>query len=434
MFGILDTSVFYMHNRDNLALLDVMKTVEEISKRGEEPWANEARIKYKNAKKQKGLQHVIADGDVLKSPRFLKGRDVVAIDPEKLAECVLPDWMQAILAQLPQVPEGFTYEPVWFEPKHSRYVFGVCNIKDYMINHLLHFILTDTRFYGLYPELINFHTFEKSDFLTWIQDLNPGKVVQEKHREHFKHSFETKMTVAMNSFLDFLVEPNFKVAVTAWGGHSHFFVKVIPRKGRNLILYLDPNGTQTVAENKKVISALNEVIRLFRPIVDFAPITFHPHVRDQGIEGSCAAVSLLRCLYIVYKTRITPGASELAFINDRIPCIFAIFVSYMFQRANIITKDTTRLARLNEISDAGKHEWIFEHATGTWVRRTESPPLLISLDDEEHKPGPVVRTIPKRKISLRKAVKNVRGTRNKPGPKSFKFLQRKAIEHMRRKK
>jgi hypothetical protein len=80
----------------------------------------------------------------------------------------------------------------------------------------------------------------------------------------------------------------------------------------------------------------------------------------------------------------------------------------MFQRVNVITKETTKPVRSRAVSDENGHNWTFDHSIGTWVRKTE-PPELVSLDDiDVVVPGPIVLTVPKRKISLRKAIKRIR--------------------------
>ncbi len=400
-------SMFGTFLHDNTLLVDMMKRIEDVVQDEKQTWTASTRTKYKNAKKQK--REVVVSNDILKSPRFPKGREVVAIYPDKLEECVLPEWMHTILSQFPEA-ENNTYEPVWFEPKHSRYIFGVCEVKENAMNHVLNILSRYSVFRGLCPEFLNFHTFEKADFMTWIQDKkNPYKPPpEEKYHEHFRRSFESRTANGLNAFFKFLIHPEIKVALAGWGEHAFFLVKVIPRKGHNVVLYLDPNGAETnVGKTKKVMDALNEVIRILRPVVNFAPVGFFTHVRDQAVEGSCGAVSLLRCLYILYKTQTTEDSFELQFINDRIPCIFAVFVSYMFQRVNVITKETTKLARGRAITDENRHNWTFDRSIGTWVRKTE-PPELTSLEDVEVIPGPIVLTVPKRKISLRKAIKRIR--------------------------
>ena len=291
-FGMQSMFGTFLH--DNKLLGDMMKRIEDVVKDENQTWADSTRTKNKNAKKQK--REVVVSNDTLKSPRFPKGREVAAIYPDKLEECVLPKWMNTILSQFPEVEN--TYEPVWFEPKHSRYIFGVCEVKENAMDQVLNILSRYSVFRGLCPEFLNFHTFEKADFMTWIQDKNPNKPPpEEKYHEHFRRSFEKRTANGLNAFFKFLLHPGIKVAVAGWGEHAFFLVKVIPRKGRNVVLYLDPNGTETKGgKTQKVLDALNEVIRIVRPVVNFGPVGFFKHVRDQAVEGSCGAVSLLRCL------------------------------------------------------------------------------------------------------------------------------------------
>lgn len=274
---------------------------------------------------------------------------------------VLFPWMIDLLRKFP-APTNSTL-PVYMQRANGSYSFGVCGMGTDFIDLTVRILLESPYFRYLYPKDISLYLFQSStqeEYIILYRDWYREKVhegtseTDEVVLQKAKKYLEDQISEKMLDFINFVVDDSSKVAMTGWGStnleHERLMVK---DPSRRRILLVDPHGTPVFTQDEvDLLENLNGLLRTTLPDNHYQLVEFlQEHTRDQHRgEDSCAAVSLLRALYMLFETntlsdadaaRVTPEEREpIFYIDFRIPCVFAVFVSHILQRIGVITPET----------------------------------------------------------------------------------------------
>jgi len=281
---------------------------------------------------------------------YVPSAGVGTIAVNKIAECALPEWMTEVLRLAPNGKDHDNLE-VYYNIREKLYIFGVCGVSGSEFTKMVtRFVTSGHSFLSkFYPDELNLCngmlTSEDSPSSYFYGGENgiPGRRGYEGYWVHAEKE--------LKGFKDFINNDHCLVSGIAWKPHACLLIKnPLDRK----LYILDPNGvfgswrdhsrpkTKARILDEMVVQRINRVV--FKPRARTSGYTecqlLDRTKIDQGPEGSCAAQSFLRGVYILYKAHTNPGRSLIDFVNDDIPCVFAVFVSKLFQRANIITHET----------------------------------------------------------------------------------------------
>lgn len=112
-------------------------------------------------------------------------------------------------------------------------------------------------------------------------------------------------------------------------------------EGGNLQLVItDPNGSYNSMLSPAELESMENKVRTEALRGGHTVNVRHAQqYQDQSAEGSCGVVSFMRMLYLAYKAHVL-NSEPMLHINSPIPCVWAVFVSRLFQRAGVITHST----------------------------------------------------------------------------------------------
>ena len=257
-----------------------------------------------------------------------------------IERCRLAPWMETIINYLPRNLGRTAPAPVLMDPLNGRYVFGCCNLPLEKSDHFLwmfhrwkHPILMK-----IYPKTLRFLHNEA------ILEKYMGKGHHEWEREAF--SLEDLRRFAVNDQYQALytvaqfIEKEGKDR-GLYNGHVRTIVKDVTN--RRLVL-LDPHGTTKSAlmDDHVFFPRVNRFLSENREIPFDELVIGTQHADQAYSEGSCGAVSYMRMLYMVYMSHMDPSRAPISFKDERVPCVFAVFVSKLFQILNIINEKSIK--------------------------------------------------------------------------------------------
>jgi len=253
--------------------------------------------------------------------------------------CVrLPLWMATLVDSLPlrgpATYSGWVLQPVYVEPQgNARYILGVCGStgedRSYVLQHI--------RNNDNHPIFRHACPFEITvDLLTTIET----------------DAARAGAGAGGEAVREFCNNPLYKIALLVvraeipsifFGPRMFSHVRLLIKDGvderGNLKLAItDPHGPYNTVAGEDLQTRVESYIR-----TESGSIVQHIEQHsDQSAEGSCGAVSFMRMLYLLYKahTAQTQPSRPMLYIRSPIPCVFAVFVSWLFQRAGVITLAT----------------------------------------------------------------------------------------------
>lgn len=251
------------------------------------------------------------------------------------APCVrLPRWMNTIVAKAKEYFDSMymnrigPYHSVLMDVVNNRYLFGVHGTFEEPVDFLLEVLREDPRFKGCY-----------------VRGIYLDTLVEYGHQQRFHREY-------YNEFCD---NDEYRVALFATMtndstgdiiNHARLMVK---DPSRRAVIITDPHGEiderlLPEREQSYMVNMLEEErerhekrLRLkIGETVEYPFVYFNEQHVDQGdMEGSCGALTFLRMIYLLYMSHTT-GHQPIDYIDDPIPCKFAVFLSRLFQQARII--------------------------------------------------------------------------------------------------
>lgn len=130
----------------------------------------------------------------------------------------------------------------------------------------------------------------------------------------------------------------------------------------NLVI-TDPNGSYDSTLSPAELESMENKVRIEALRGGQTVNVRHAQqYQDQSAEGSCGVVSFMRMLYLVHKAHVL-NSEPMLHINSPIPCVWAVFVSRLFQRAGVITHSTH-----NDATKSANEE------LGIYTLTTDPPP------------------------------------------------------------
>ncbi len=233
-------------------------------------------------------------------------------------ECALYDWMHEILAKFDPLPPGTPLRPVYMQTSTGIYAFGVCG--------------------GFGDRESLFAVLTKSPYFRYLhhKDLSANILLEREQldfREKYKHlSLQREIMDRVGDFLIFVSDPRSKVAMITWSRHARLLIKD-PERDR--VIVIDPHGEMSnPTDSNFIIERLTIALEILEDH-PYKTVEYERHRQDQLGEGSCATVAFLRALYILFCSNTT-GREPIYFINERIPCVVAVFVSILLQQRGVI--------------------------------------------------------------------------------------------------
>lgn len=245
----------------------------------------------------------------------------VTISPEDGGECVLYDWMNVILSKFNPLPPGTPLRPVYMQAQTGIYAFGVCG--------------------GFSDREPIFAVLLRSPYFRYLHNtsFHVGLLLEQKQiqfrEKYIESSLYNHVGRAIADFLDFVLDPHAKVCMVAWSEHQRLIIKD-PERDR--LVLIDPHGElSNPTDSNFIIERLNIALEILEDS-PYKTFVYEPHHQDQLAEGSCATVAFLRALFILFCSNTT-GQEPIHFIHERIPCVFALFVSILLQQRGVIKWD-----------------------------------------------------------------------------------------------
>lgn len=237
----------------------------------------------------------------------------------------LPRWMDEVLEQVPFMLGASDDEhfALHMDPHTGQYIFGVCGTPNEASIAILHRVKDHPIFQHCYP----------TPFQTDVAIMPVYKSITD-------------------DLHDFCTNPKYTIALFIIGAeHRHdgnFFghVRLLIKDGtddagRLKLVITDPHGTfdGIVSTDDLAIIEQNLIAAAHEKGV---PITVQHSTQfmDQGSEGSCGAMAFMRMTYLLYRAHTSENHEPLHYVNERIPCVFAVFISRLFQRVNVINRRT----------------------------------------------------------------------------------------------
>ncbi len=279
------------------------------------------------------------------------------ITVNKIASCALPEWMIEVLNLAPKVKDNLEVD---YNLRDKVYIFGVCGVNEAQFSTMVRrFVRSAHPFLSkFYPRELNFSILANQAPLSTYhyggENGIPGRHGYEGYWAHAEKDAK--------EFKEFLNNEQCLVSGIGWRLHARLVIK---NPFDRVVYILDPHGvfgswydhskpkSSERIQDETFVERINRVV--FKPRARTSGYTrcqlLDRTKVDQGSEGSCAAQSFLRGVYILYKSHTNPGRSLLDFVNDDIPCVFAVFVSKLFQRAKIITHETLQSSRASAHAD-----------------------------------------------------------------------------------
>jgi hypothetical protein len=301
-----------------------------------------ANLKYTKARAHFGM-HQEEDDEEAGLERFQPVEDVSrGIVEVNDPGCIhLPPFMHDIIrrakdvfdvmflgSRLERAGEG-VYFPLMMEPFSKQYVFGICGTFNMIVDFVLEPVCENERFHACYIRTLHL-------------SLREDGSIQFVEADFHEFCDNDQYQVALFS--------TYTPSEGAHGSHARLMVK---QYFSQTIYITDPHGNHEInisdADGDRIVNYLE---RRRREKPKFRYVRFETQHPDQGMEGSCGALSFLRMIYIVYKSymsdflydfhtrRVVRGHPASDFLDDPIPCTFAVFLSRLFQEARIITRDT----------------------------------------------------------------------------------------------
>lgn len=237
------------------------------------------------------------------------------VDITSIHKCKLPEWMKATLAKLPKPAGWIPPHPVYIIPRTIEYIFGVCGTVEEKIMQVLRAIKDTRELSSIFQGMFLF-------------EMKPGKQTLKK---------DANLSKDFKKFIDgpsLFAYVHFKS--TTWY-HARALFKDSKTK---TVFVIDPLGKNSSTHDPVFLPAVNKLLKGCKN-PNYTKVEFKKGRQDQRNEQrSCGAVSFTRMVYAAYKTHKNPGTAPMDYIYQALPCRYAIFVSELFQRVDIITRDT----------------------------------------------------------------------------------------------
>lgn len=240
------------------------------------------------------------------------------------SKCVtLPTWMNEVLDRVPFMlgasdDESFALH---MDPHTGQYIFGVCGTPNEAPIAILQRVRDHPFFQHCFPTPFQTDVAIMPSYKSITDDLH-----------------------------DFCVNPKYTIALFVIGaenrhdsvffGHVRLLIKDgTDDAGRLKLVITDPHGTYDgiVSADDLVIIEQNLVAAAREKDVQIT-VRHSEQFKDQGPEGSCGAMAFMRMTYILYRAHISETNEPLLYVNERVPCVFAVFVSRLFHRVNVINR------------------------------------------------------------------------------------------------
>ena len=307
--------------------------------------------------------------------------------------------LASVQSMLDKNSEGNEHNFLGLDPVNNKYLFGICGLNtDDVVPDMQK---RSSLFNRLYPRRIELHNNIPGSFYDEESaKKRRGKLTDDEGHEDDEDDVRLMyMKITEEVLVNFLNNPAFDTALVSMRtggkkGKGRHMVVILKDRQSGTAYILNPNGGRSgtqqhdVAAISKCLTDVlshpdfhrfveegeeeeeegeyergeylegvfyndddREVYDPFKPytvdntdemkiFTKFEPLTYH--YSEQDNEGSCAAVSLLRSIFITYMSR--EDHQPLLYTEDFIPCVFAVFMMRVIKRH--VTLSTRNVSKL----------------------------------------------------------------------------------------
>jgi hypothetical protein len=239
------------------------------------------------------------------------------IEVSSIKDCHLAPWMEEILLHLPEEHRKETSESVWMDPTDGSYIFGVCGTNKReaayfleMVHRLDHPILS-----GCFDKEISF-----------VDGM-----------EYFEHGNLEQLRMFVN-------DESYSACMVAIGcgaGRSSHASAIYKDRTSHTLVFLDPQGEPK--PDMSIETVMDEINAFLQSEnLPYTRIGVGQQYMDQAYgERSCFVAAFMRILYTLFRSYTDPAHHPpVHYRNERVPCVFAVFVSKLFQAVDVIDEHT----------------------------------------------------------------------------------------------
>lgn len=235
------------------------------------------------------------------------------IDVTHVPKCQMYDWMVKVTKKLKK-PKGWKPQfPVYMIPRTLEYIFNVCITYKEQVEKILAAIRTESQLSYIFPYVFYFELAG-----------NPRNI--KLYRE------------LIDRFLEFVTGDCMVAYMEIHSEGFHHARALFKDPATRKMYVIDPIGKNAPRHDQLFIPLLSAFVRHCSP--SYTGAEFKQGRRDQrNEEDACGAIIFTRIVFAAYKAK-KYGHSPMDYIYPPLPCLFALFVSDLFQRADVITEDT----------------------------------------------------------------------------------------------
>ncbi len=286
---------------------------------------------------------------------FRTGADLRLVDltEREHALChTLPGWMNALVESVEITDERTAREPfqVFMNPSQAQYIMGVCGAQISVTAGILKSFRDHPIFSLCYREPFII-ALEFNEFTGMMQDQ-----IREFLQPRYKIAMLSRVLRAERvddfSHAGLLIKDTIRDS----DGNEH-----------TRLIITDPHGSySTILTRDELGRVKNLIEREFRKIVKNVSATYEVQHQDQAtVEGSCVAMAFMRMCYLSYRSFVERNDRLTTFLMEPIPCVFAVFVSRLFQRVGVITPKSHTEGVTEARRQLGDYSFVEKQPTAT---------------------------------------------------------------------
>lgn len=263
----------------------------------------------------------------------------------------LPEWMN-VLVESVHFEEEARRDPfaVFMNPRDAQYILGVCGAPITVTSQILSTFPRDHPFFmRCFPD----------PFMIELEIHENFGFNQTEQLREFCHNPQYQIALLSRSSASERL-----ASVGDEFGHAGLLIKDTDEHGRLKLVITDPNGAYDGILTGDELMRYEVFIQAeVRKYVAEATVEHQVQHRDQAaVEGSCVAMAFMRMCYLLYCSFVENNERLVGFLQDPVPCVFAVFVSRLFQRKGIITQACHEMGTGEARRQLGDYSFVEQHA------------------------------------------------------------------------